>query len=73
MAFSIVRAETRIVGSDVKYLYEFLVDGSSDTTDLPTDAVPGSKAYSADGSYSAILDTDGSTWTTPAESAEEET
>lgn len=64
MAFAIVKNEGRTVvnpngGYNIGYLYEFVVESPADMAELPTDAVPGSRAYTADGTFEAMTDVNG--------------
>jgi len=47
-------------GQSVTEVDEFLISSSDDTANLPDDAAPGSMAYTADLTYLAIKDIDGS-------------
>ena len=66
-SFYVVRSEPRYQeGADgkieVRYLYEFLVADASVLANLPKDAYPGSRAFTADRGLDAMLDVDGLTW-----------
>ena len=60
MAFTILHAEAKYTDEGIKYVYRVLVDSEADLTDLPGDAQPGSEAFSADATYHAMMDNDGS-------------
>lgn len=65
MACKITKATTHIEHNtstgknDVKYIYELLVDAQSDLSSAPSDAYPGSFAYTSDGANTWMLDNDG--------------
>ncbi len=68
MALTITDAESRVVPnsvtgtSDVKTIYQGLVDSEADCANFPDDALPGSMAYTADGQNWWMMKNDG-TWT----------
>ena len=75
MALTITKAESRAVPNaesgayDTKYLYQVLVDSESDCANIPSDALPGSMAYTADGQNWWMKANDG-TWTEYGTAAE---
>lgn len=65
--YYVVHSEPRYVQTasgktEIKYLYEFLVVNAAAVANLPGDAYPGSRAYTADRAYDGMLDVDGETW-----------
>ena len=72
MAFSILNAEAKYTDAGIGYVYRVLVDSSEDLTDLPDDALPGSEAFTAAGTYKAMMDNDGSWVEQTAEAVVEE-
>ena len=68
MAVTVTKADSRMIPDpstgvyELKTIYQLLVDSESDLTDAPTDACPGSLAYTADGQNWWMMANDGD-WT----------